>query len=191
MIVSTIDNIPTVKNKINSNNDNINLLKETLKSLKTKTFNHINNRVTKDNSIIIGTNSQYNKNNNNTNYYVNSSTSKFEPVEYNFSRYILSLYSLVCIKDYNKTIPFYCYCKKVSKQNKDNIEKLYLGMHYEITSSSNVGSFYITEITNDGTFQYNKDIKENDDNYSLQITNILNDTFNQDDINNNRVIKII
>jgi len=39
MIASTVDNITPIKNKKDSNNDNINLLRESLKSLRTKTFN--------------------------------------------------------------------------------------------------------------------------------------------------------
>ncbi|ORX55965.1 hypothetical protein BCR36DRAFT_174846 [Piromyces finnis] len=38
---------------------------------------------------------------------------------------------------------------------------------------------------NNGTFQYNKDIKENK--FELQISNILNNTYSQDDIINNKV----
>ncbi|ORY47938.1 hypothetical protein LY90DRAFT_671091 [Neocallimastix californiae] len=147
-----------------------------------KKLNHFNNHVSKDNSIIIGTNSQYN---NSTNYYVNINL-QFEPVEYNFARYILSLYSL-CGKEFEETIPFYCYCKKKSNNDKD-FENLFLGIHYEKNSTSEkTGNFYITEITNNGTFQYDKDLEANDENGLLQITNILNSSFNQEDIVNNKV----
>ncbi|ORX81154.1 hypothetical protein BCR32DRAFT_268430 [Anaeromyces robustus] len=190
MIVSTLDSIASINNKKKINNENVTLLKEALNSLKTETFKNINlfnNLLSKDDSIILGANSQYNKNNNNANYYLNSNI-KFEPVEYSFARYVISLYSLIC-KDFKEKIPFYCYCKKEIKQEND-FETLYLGIHYEINKLNvNNGNFYITEIKNNGSFQYNKDYEENEENENspLQISNIIKNTFDQKDIIDNKI----